>query len=390
MDPIIPGTSEVQALQSENPADINLYKISSSVLLLGTVNSNKELLKRSILQREYHIMKTDDKKSIVDTKDKNVILEVSKKVLRSLPQFSMPDKNKIQLHYTKCDDQVFKLVDGPVYDTNNINKFIEDMKSCLSLSQEGFNAIIVAFTLDRAKDCNSLINMLHSNFGINVNTLISVIIYENELKIGKGVEGDYAQVKSVCGDRLLRYNIENHIQEIKHLISCVSQMEFNWSSQPLCIKNERSLLYSEWEEILKDICLMLEMVLDNSQTLHDESKKCVDLLVMLWRKHQAFAKQEIDTDDDDDQTKKDEFNSNNKHTIKMGNSIIEDVTYVIECFRIIYSVSEPMRRCKEILIPSFKTSYQNFHDWYVMSVIKDKENLLDSNLKMKLFNLMKK
>lgn len=349
--------------------------IASSVLLIGTRNSNKDLLKRSLLQREYCLENTDNKKkTIVDLKTKKQLFEVGRNWKLVFNQIKLPDEEKIKLHYTKCDNQVIKIVDGPVYDANNISKFIEDMKASITLSVDGFSTIIVAFTPDRTKDCNSLINILHESFGFDVNKVIPVTIYENELKIGKEIETDYFTVESVCGERLLTYNIENHTEEVKSLISLVTQMKYNRNSQLLRIKNEQSQQLIELEEIFKNSCLLLDTVLDESQKLQGETKQLVDHLEKLWNKYQECYLEDTD----------DKLNANNKQILKMDTSIIEDGTHLIECFRNIYSVAEPMKRSKEILMPSLKKSYRNFHDWYVMSVIKDRENLLDGNLKMRL------
>ncbi|XP_059153672.1 uncharacterized protein LOC131939404 [Physella acuta] len=375
-----PNLLEGASAQSMKPKIVDKIHLmtTSSVLLIGTRNSNKDLLKRSMLQREYCLEKTETKKTIVDLKTKKDLFEIGRNWKLVFNQIKLPDEEKIQLHFTKYDNHVIKLVDGPVYDTNNINTFIEDMKACITLSNEEFKAIIVAFTNDRANDCNSVIKILHDSFGFDVNNVISVIIYETELKIGKEIKTDYATVKSVCGERMLMYDIENHTEEVKSLISLVSQMEYNSNNQLLRIKTQRSLQYGESEKILQNICLLLETVLDESQNLHGKNKELVDHLENVWNKYHEYYE------------KGDKLTADSNHTLKMDKSVIEDVTHLIECFRNIYSVAEPMRRSKEILMPSFKTSYQNFHDWYVMSVIKDKENLLDSNLKMRLSKVVSK
>ncbi|XP_059153666.1 uncharacterized protein LOC131939399 [Physella acuta] len=165
------GTIEdISAPISASKSDANNHK--RSILLVGTKESNKELYKRTLLQKSYAIEKQKSaKKKIWKVLDKETNEEIHE---TSQDEIKLPDKNILHLHYFERCNIVFKLIDGPVYDDQDVDKFIEEMKSCLVLCREGYNTVVVVYTSDTKKDARSLVFMLHEDLGIDLNNVIVV------------------------------------------------------------------------------------------------------------------------------------------------------------------------------------------------------------------------
>ncbi|XP_059153648.1 uncharacterized protein LOC131939381 [Physella acuta] len=376
-------------------ADRNMLKTTSSILLLGTQHSNKHLLKRSIINGDYTIEKTKNLKIVVDSKSREVLLQIAKPSIGNFLNIELQDFDKISLHYTKRGDQVIKLVDGPVFEAHNVHKFNDDIKKCIVLSQEGYNSIIVAFTADRVRECNLLLNILHDNFSVNRNNVFPMLIYENEYKFATKMIKEYNAILNEYQVRFIKYNIENHTKEMSTFFTLVNQITTTCTSHLLCKNKENFLQYGEWEEILKEIYLLLEKALIERISMQNEVEELLEHLKLLWSEFQGsnddrhLINDSFDNERDKGETKglgTTIIQTDTKQRLVLDSSLIEDIIHIMEilCLRNIYFDTEPMRKCKEMLMHSFQERYQRFHDWYVRTVIKDRDNLLNRNIMQKL------
>ncbi|XP_059153668.1 uncharacterized protein LOC131939400 isoform X2 [Physella acuta] len=347
--------------------DLSIYKVKSSILLIGTRNCNIELFKRSILQR------------------KNYVTNENKDSLKRNPQKG--DSAVLTLNYSERDNRIIKLVDGPVYGDIQLDYFIDHMKSCLCLSHMGYNAIFLAFTADTVREMNLLLTIVHDDFNIDMNYAFCIMIYSKECVIEKEVESEYINIKNITGERFLMYDINDPENGFDEFFARVEKIQDTCTSHLMANIDARLFKNNiELEEILKETCLFMGKL---HHQLHENINTMENIEYRLQRIEELWNK--LQKEIDNTYIGFDAAGSvlSKTQEMQMDKRIIEDITQLIECLRYIYFVPQPMKRSKQILLPDLENSYQSFHDWYVESVTMNKDDLLDKNLKIRLSNVNK-
>ncbi|XP_059153624.1 uncharacterized protein LOC131939358 isoform X2 [Physella acuta] len=322
------GSSDITKhdVKSDKPRfDFSVYNVKTSILLLGTKDCNKELFKRSLLQEPYCItsekvkafVKDSTKWKIMDCKTKQIIFDTSGEKVK------LPDNVKLQVHYSKREDAVFKLVDGPVYDQKEVKKFIEEMKSCLVLCREGYNAVVVVYTTDKEKEISPLTKILHETFAFNMNNIILIksnnVNYkeyeymnndprENTMK-DKSIEIKQTKMdnefKTSFGERFIQFYPLVTYNDNNDFFSLVCQMG-KVNAEPVFAENAETLARdNNLETVSKELSLLMEIISNKPGDIESKIGKG-DIKYMLNTERECNKTQTEDTekrDNDDRETK---------------------------------------------------------------------------------------
>lgn len=340
------------------------FKKTSSLLLIGTKNSNKALLKRCLIRGEYSVEETEDKKHFIDLKSQKKFLTVTRRRQENFPVLKLLDAEQYTVQFCDRKTSIIKLIDGPVYE-NDENNLIEVIHSCILLNLNSYNGVIVAFTADKVSQCMDVLKVLSDKFRCDLTRIFLFIIFEKELLIANEFQKDFKELENMFRERLLRFQIEDNINEIDKFFTLLEVTHSSYKTNLFTKNNENLVLYSQIEEILKYTSILLEIVMTEQAMPHNANQILQHVEQLVY-----------------------DINANrgSSQRLQMDTSVLQDVTHICECLKNIYLVSEPMVRCKKLLIASLKDSYRNVHDCFVRSIIKDKDILLDSNEDIRLLD----
>ncbi|XP_059153619.1 uncharacterized protein LOC131939355 [Physella acuta] len=300
------------------------------------------------------------------------------------------------------------------------------MKSCLVLCREGYNAVVVVYTSDKEKEATSLIDILRENFAFNMNNIILIktkYVHCREHKPLSNSTSNVAQMQDDCieaestvdfrgtkadlkfkdlfTNRYIGLQLPATEDNINHIFRFIDEMG-KANSVSLFIKYDRTLTSNTiLETVLRELSLLMETITKRKNKHQRETEQRFKLLQETWEKFVNYNVDNVCESDNNVLIEEDELEDMedereetgrefNKEALRQKQEVCEDVTYLIKCLHNVYFAAQQIERNEKILLPHVMKIFQNFHDWYVESIISKKDTVLDSNYKMRLFQKIEK
>ncbi|XP_059153676.1 uncharacterized protein LOC131939408 [Physella acuta] len=242
--------------EPELDIDESQFEIKTTFLLLGTKSGKKGGKKHNI---------------------SNLILQTKIKDAKS-------DVLRMQFEFSKLDNRLIKLADGPELDVKQIHPFVTDLKHCLVAFPEGFNAILLAMNENQdTNDIEKLIDVLVFFLGIEVmNHVIFINSATNTSKNRK-----YSTFNDTYKGRILENLPENDL--VSGIFALTDLWHYRFVCQSFQMIYDLGKLKSEsiLENMLKIASLLLQACKETEAgTLMNQSFKeqCVQVLKTLCEK----------------------------------------------------------------------------------------------------------